>query len=262
VSPTPQLHRRSLLLLALVVLGGIGIGWLGTLLRPAPTVDSSPSSVVIRADTSAPVLNIDRAQAALLERLVSDAADTDSPEQLTDFDSFLRVFKQQPHRRQALLDRLRSDDVAPSLRMAFAGRLPSRPALLRQVAFTALVVPLLEHDQEAVQLAAARALETGGQLQSRTTSSCLCRFGHYAGGGDAEAAYLLAWTVAEQGLLSWSPRRLDSQPGGWDLQVLRSVDPAAGRQVLRQRLERPLENGRFIAENGDASPHLVVVAAN
>ena len=262
MSSTPHSRRRSLLVLAVVVLGGIGIGLLGALLRPGPTPTSVPNRVVVRATQTAPSLDISRAQASLLERLVANAAETDAPEQLADFDSFIRVFKQQAHRRQLLLDRLSSDDVPPTLRLAFAGHIPSRPAQQRKTAFAALVVPLLDHDQGAVQLAAARALEAAGQLQSHTSSSCLCRFGHYRSPADNELGYLLAWTVADEGRLTWSPRELDSKPGGWNLQVLRSVDPNRGRQVLGRRLDRPMENGQFVVENGDASPHLVLAGVD
>jgi len=258
----PAKRSRSLLALGLAAGLGIGVGLLGTLLRPAPGPAPGTEISVVQSQEQASQVVLETIQRALLERLVITAAQTDRPEQLSDFTDILQVFKRQPHRSGQILDRLTSADATPALRIAFARRVPSRPTAQRALSYRRLVFPLLSHNDSVVQLAAASALAAGDQLLSKPAPACRCRFGHYLSDESGTQSTLLAWTLDEDAELSWSPTMLTASPGGWDLRVRRQGPGQQGDKVLFQQLDAAPKSGQIIAANGLSGPRLVVSGAD
>jgi len=258
----PVRRSRSFLVLGLAALVGVGVGLAGALLRPALTPEPSPEIGVAQNGEKAPQLVLETIQRGLLERLVLTSAQTERPEQLSDFIDILQVFKRQPQRSGEILDRLASADVPPALRLAFAKRVPSRPTAQRTLSYRRLVFPLLSDADPVVQLAAASALSAANQLVSKPSPACRCRFGHYPGQRTGGETTLLAWTLDEDAELTWSPTKLAPSPGGWDLRLQRPGPGEPGDKVLFQQLQAGPAAGQIIAANGLSGPRLVLAGAD
>jgi hypothetical protein len=262
MTPKSVGRSRSLLALGLAALVGIGVGLAGTLLRTAFSPAASPEVIVVQGEAQDPQAVLERIRRGLLERLVLRSAQTDRPEQLSDFTDILQLFKRQPQRSGEILERLTAGDVPPALRLAFAKRVPSRPTGQRALSYRRLVFPLLSDPDPTVRLAAVNALAAAGQVLSKPSPACRCRFGHYPGEQTDDETTLLAWTLDEDSALSWSPTKLPLSPGGWDLRLQRPGPGEPGGKVLFQQLQTGPEPGQIIAANGLSGPRLVVPSAD
>jgi hypothetical protein len=259
-SKTPQ-PRGSLKLLILILFVGVGIGALGALLRPASIPPASEHNLIFRSDAKAVTISSDELKRRLLDRLVRHASRGDDISQSPDFHTFQRMFFEQPEQREAILKRLCSEDSPASLRLAFAEALPSRPRQARVKAMKALVLPLLDADDNELAMAAALALDRAELLEAKTSPTCRCRYGRSLLVGSSGTSWLLTWAINEGDRLNWSPKPLSGQEDGWNLGI-QTAPTGMGHSLLIKSGVEPLTAGQILSLNGLPGSHLVLTEPN